>query len=157
MSSDGNLSTLDETYSGGGLTTADVRQRRAQYGVNEVPEQRPGPVLGTLRRMWDPVSWRLESAIVFELVLGKTIQALFVLALLVFSAVTGQLQASRAAKAIGYLRRQLQVSARTLRDGAWATLPARELVPGDVVRVGVGDIVPADVRIDQGTVSVDEA
>jgi len=141
----------------GGLTSAEVTRRRAQHGFNEVPEKRTGPVLGTLKRMWDPVSWLLEAAIIFELILGKTLQAVFVLALLVFSAVTGQVQATRAAQAIGYLHKHLQVSARTCRDGVWAILPARELVPGDVVYVGAGDIVPADVHIDEGAVSVNES
>ncbi|MFS0717295.1 HAD-IC family P-type ATPase [Arthrobacter sp. 1P04PC] len=157
MTSENELSTLEASYSGGGLNAAAVAERRAEHGYNEVPEKRTGPVLGTLKRMWDPVSWLLEAAIIFELALGKTVQALFVFLLLVFSAITGQVQASRASRAIGFLHRHLQVSARAFRDGHWVILPSREVVPGDVVYVAVGDIVPADVRVDQGTVKVDES
>lgn len=144
-------------YPGEGLSTPEVSERRARYGYNEVPEKHTGPVVATLKRMWDPVSWLLEAAMLFELVLGRAAQALFVFLLLVFSAVTGEVQASRAAKAIGYLHRQLQIRARTMRDGRWVVLPSRDLVPDDVVYVGVGDIVPADLRIEQGTVSVNES
>lgn len=157
MMLDGYLGPREPAELHGGLTNIEVERARAEYGFNEVPEKSTGPVRGTVKRMWDPVSWLLEAAIIFEFVLGQTIQAVFVLALLAFSAVTGQVQASRAAKAIGYLHERLQVSARTLRDGTWAILPARELVPGDVVHIGVGDIVPADLHITQGTVSVNEA
>lgn len=157
MPSEGDLSALETAYSGSGLTTAEATERRAQYGYNEVPEKRTGPVVGTLKRLWDPVSWLLEAAIVFELILDRGIQAVFVALLLVFSAVTGQIQASRAAKAIGYLHQKLQTSVRTFRDGKWVILPAREVVPGDVVHLGVGDILPADVHIAQGTVSVNES
>lgn len=140
-----------------GLTGAQVQALRDRYGWNETPERRTGFVRGTLKRMWDPVSWLLEAAMVFEFVLGKGPQALFVLLLLLFSAITGQLQATRSSRAIGFLHRRLHISARTLRDGRWGVLASRELVPGDVVRVGAGDIVPADLRIDDGAVSVDES
>ncbi len=146
MPSERDLATLETTYSGTGLTTAEVEDQRTRHGYNEVPEKSTGPVMGTLARMWDPVSWLLEAAMVFELILGKGIQAAFVFLLLLFSAVTGQIQASRAGRAIGYLHQQLQISVRTFRDGRWVILPSREIVPGDVVHVGAGDIVPADVR-----------
>lgn len=94
---------------------------------------------------------------IFELILGKGVQAGVVFLLLVFSAVIGQIQENRAKKAIGYLHQQLQISARILRNGKWLTLPSRELVPGDIVHVRVGDIVPADMQIVNGTVSVDES
>jgi H+-transporting ATPase len=107
--------------------------------------------------MWGPIPWLLEAAMIFELVLGKGIQAAVVFLLLVFSAVTGEVQEKRAKKAIGYLHQQLQISVRTLRNGTWQTLPSRELVPGDIVHARVGDIVPADMEIIRGTVSVDES
>lgn len=148
---------VERTGRHSGLTDAEVRERRARFGVNEVPEQRTGPVRGTLRRLWGPVPWLLEAAMVFELVLGKGIQAAFVFLLLLFSAITGEIQESRAKTAIGYLHRQLQITTRTLRNGAWGRLPARDIVPDDVVHVRVGDIVPADVRIVDGNLSVDES
>lgn len=157
MTAEQNVAASDDNPTGTGLTTAQARGLHTQYGWNETPDRQTGFVLGTLKRMWDPVSWLLEAAMVFEFALGKGPQALFVLLLLLFSAITGQLQATRSSRAIGFLHRRLQISARTLRDGAWSVLASRELVPGDVVRVGVGDVVPADLRIDRGAVSVNES
>jgi H+-transporting ATPase len=107
--------------------------------------------------MWGPIPWLLEAAMLFELFLGKIPQSIVVFLLLVFSAVIGEIQEKRAKKAIGYLHQQLQISVRALRNGIWQTLLSRELVPGDIVHVKVGDIVPADVEIINGNVSVNES
>jgi H+-transporting ATPase len=148
---------IENIYKGNGLNDADLHAKRMQYGYNEIPEKKVSPVMGTLKRMWGPIPWLLEAAMIFELVLGKGIQATVVFLLLVFSAVIGQIQESRAKKAIGYLHQQLQISVRTLRNGTWQTIPSRELVPGDIVHARVGDIVPADMEIINGIVSVDES
>lgn len=148
---------IENSYPGTGLTEADVQARRKQDGFNELPEKHVGPIMGTLKRMWGPIPWLLEVAMIFELALGKGVQAAVVFLLLVFSAVIGQIQENRAKKAIGYLHKQLQISARTLRNGTWRTIPSRELVIGDIVHTRVGDIVPADMEIINGTVSVDES
>jgi H+-transporting ATPase len=107
--------------------------------------------------MWGPIPWLLEAAMLFELFMGKIPQSIVVFLLLVFSAVIGEIQEKRAKKAIGYLHQQLQISVRALRNGIWQTLLSRELVPGDIVHVKVGDIVPADVEIINGNVSVNES
>jgi H+-transporting ATPase len=148
---------MEDTYRGRGLTNSDVRSKRAQYGYNEVPEPQVGLVRGTLKRLWGPVPWLLEAAMIFEVLLGKGSQAVFVFLLLLFSAVTGEVQETRAKTAIGYLRRQLQINIRTLRKSWWLTLPSRELVPGDVVHVRLGDLVPADIEIVEGNLNVDES
>ena len=150
-----DIAGIENAYQGAGLN--DVQTKREQYGYNEIPEKQVGPVIGTLKRMWGPVPWLLEAAMMFELILGKGIQAAVVFLLLVFSAVTGEIQEQRAKKAISYLRRQLQISTRTLRNGTWQTIPSRELVPGDIVHVRVGDIVPADIKIINGNASVNES
>lgn len=157
MIQNNDIAGIENTYQGTGLTEADLQVKRKQYGFNEIPEKHVGPVTGILKRMWGPIPWLLEAAMVFELILGKGVQAAVVFLLLIFSAVIGQIQESRAKKAIGYLHQQLQISARTLRNGNWLTLPSRELVPGDIVHAKVGDIVPADMQIIHGTVSVDES
>ena len=113
--------------------------------------------MGTLKRLWGPIPWLLEAAMIFELFMGKGIQAAVVFLLLVFSAVVGEIQEKRAKKAIGYLHQRLQISVRTLRNGIWQTIPSRELVPGDIVHARVGDIVPADIEIINGTVNVNES
>jgi len=152
-----DLGEIENAYQGTGLNDVDVQTKREQYGYNEILEKQVGPVVGALKRMWGPVPWLLEAAMIFELILGKGIQAVTVFLLLVFSAVTGEIQEERAKKAIRYLRRQLQISVRTLRNRTWQTIPSRELVPGDIVHLKVGDIVPADVEIILGTVSVNES
>jgi len=151
------LAGIENEYQGTGLKDADIQVKRKQYGYNEIPEKQIGPVIGTLKRLWGPIPWMLEAAMLFELLLGKGVQAAVVFLLLVFSAVTGEIQEQRAKRAIGYLRKQLQISVRTLRNGTWQTIPSRELVPEDIVHIRVGDIAPADMQIIKGTVSVDES
>lgn len=157
MSQEKDLGGIENSYRGTGLNDAGIRVKRKQYGANEIPEKHVGPAMGTLKRMWGPIPWLLEAAMIFELILGKGAQAAVVFLLLVFSAVTGEIQEGRAKKAIGYLHQQLQISVRALRNGVWQTLPSRELVPGDIVHERVGDIVPADLTILSGTVSVNES
>jgi len=148
---------IENSYQGTGINDADLQAKRKQYGYNEIPEKKVGPVKGTLKRMWGPIPWLLEAAMLFELFMGKGVQAAVVFLLLVFSAVIGEIQELRAKKAIGYLHQQLQISVRTLRNGTWQTIPSRELVPGDIVHARVGDIVPADIEIIHGNVSVNES
>lgn len=134
---------IETSYQGNGLREADIQTQRKQYGYNEVPEKHVGPFMGTLKRMWGPIPWLLEAAMIFELVLGKAVQAAVVFLLLVFSAVLGEIQEKRAKKAIGYLHQQLQINVRVLRNRIWQTTPSRELVPGDIVHARVGDIISA--------------
>jgi H+-transporting ATPase len=157
MSQSKDTAGIENTYQGTGLSDADIQIKRKQYGYNEIPEKQVGPIMGTLKRMWGPIPWLLEGAMIFELVLGKGFQAAVVFLLLVFSAVTGEIQEKRAKKAIGYLHQQLEISVRVLRNGTWQTLSSRELVPEDIVHVRVGDIVSADMKIIIGTVSVNES
>lgn len=148
---------IENSYQETGLNDADLQAKRKQYGYNEIPKKEVRPIMGILKRMWGPIPWLLEAAMIFELALGKGVQAAVVFLLLVFSAVIGQIQENRAKKALGYLHQQLQISVRTLRNGTWQTIPARELVPGDIVHSRVGDIVPADIEIIHGNVSVNES
>jgi H+-transporting ATPase len=148
---------IESSYQGNGLAEADLEARRKEYGYNEIPEKHVGPIKGILKRMWGPIPWLLEAAMIFELVLGKGVQAAVVFLLLVFSAVIGEFQERRAKRAVGFLHHQLQVSVRTLRNGAWLMIPSRELAPGDIVHARVGDIVPADMEIISGSVSVNES
>ena len=152
-----DIAGIENSYHGDGLNNTDVQTKRKLYGYNEIPEKQVGLIMGTLKHMWGPVPWLLEAAMIFELFMGKVVQASVVFLLLVFSAIIGEIQEQRAKKAIGYLRQQLQISVRTLRNGIWQTIPSRELVPGDVVHIRVGDIVPADVEIINGSVSVNES
>jgi H+-transporting ATPase len=133
-----DIAGIENTYTGLGLNDADVQARQKQYGYNEVTEKQTGPVTGTLKRMWGPVPWLLEAAMIFEFFMGKVVQSAVVFLLLVFSAVIGEIQEQRAKKAIGYLHQQLQINVRTLRNGTWKTIPSRELVPGELYTPRLG-------------------
>jgi len=141
----------------GGLSEVDAQKRLTQYGYNEIKEEKHNPIRGTLKRLWGPIPWTLEAAILLEVILGKWVEASIIAVLLAFSALVGETNELRAKTALGYLRSHLQVTARVRRDAEWRFIPARELVPGDQVRVRVGDIVPADCTISDGTVEVDQA
>ncbi|WP_434520381.1 HAD-IC family P-type ATPase [Pediococcus sp. M21F004] len=139
-----------------GLSSKQVAQRLKQYGSNEVTEKEDGVVVGTLKRMWDPISWLLEAAIIFEFLLGKQFQALVIVLLLLFSAIDGEIQERRAKNAVGYLHKKLSISVRACRNGTWQFISSKQLVPGDIVHQRVGDIVSADLQVLQGTVSVNQ-
>jgi H+-transporting ATPase len=139
------------------LSEAEAQARLGQYGYNEIREEPSSPVRGVLRRLWGPIPWMLEAALVLEVLLGKVAEPAMIAAWLLFSAVVGGVQEQRAHKVLDLLRSRLRVSARVRRDGAWRLLPARELAPGDQIRVRSGDLVPADCTISDGTVEVDQS
>jgi H+-transporting ATPase len=140
-----------------GLTEEEARSHLVEQGYNEVREEPPHPIRGILKRMWGPIPWTLEAALVLEILLGSVVEALIIAVLLSFSAVVGEVQELRAKTALEFLRGHLQVTALVRRDGKWRFVPARELVDGDRVRVRVGDVVPADFRISEGRVEVDQS
>ncbi len=140
-----------------GLSRAEVEARRRQHGYNEVAERRGHPVLAFLGKFWGLSAWMLELIILLSAFLKKYSDLVVVSALLVINAVLSFTQERRAAGVVATLQRRLQVGARVLREGAWEVVPARELVPGDVIRVRSGDFIPADVKLLSGTVSVDQS
>ncbi len=140
-----------------GLTHAEIDLRRKGHGYNEVAEEKDRPVLKFIQKFWGISAWMLELIMVLSAVLGKYSDLAVVSALLVFNAVLSFLQERRAAGVVEALRRRLQVSARVRRDSNWQIIPARELVPGDIVRVRSGDIIPADVKLFTGALTVDQS
>jgi len=140
-----------------GLTQGEAATRRKEHGYNEVAEQKEHPVLQFLAKFWGVSAWMLELIMLLSLVLRHYSDLAIVGALLVVNAVLGFAQQRRAAGVMETLRRRLQVSARVRRDANWQVVPARDLVPGDIVRVRPGDIVPADVKLLTGTLSVDQS
>ena len=115
------------------------------------------PVRMFLGKFWGLSAWMLELIMVLSAVLRKFSDLAVVGALLVVNAVLSFMQEHRAAGVVEALRRRLQVSARVLRDSSWQVIPARELVPGDIVRVRPGDIIPADVKLLAGALSIDQS
>jgi H+-transporting ATPase len=140
-----------------GLTHADVDTRRKEHGYNEVAEQKAHSILKFLGKFWGVSAWMLELIMVLSAVLGKYSDLAVVSALLVVNAVLGFMQERRAAGVVETLRKRLQVAARVLREANWQVIPSRELVPGDIVRMRSGDIIPADVKLLTGELSVDQS
>src|ERR1017187_7525071 len=140
-----------------GLTNAEVDARRKEHGYNEVAQTKGHPVLKFLGKFWGISAWMLELIMVLSAVLKKFSDLAVVGALLVINAVLSFMQESRAAGVVETLRKRLQVSARVRRDSSWQVVPARELVPGDIVRVRPGDIIPADVKLLTGALTVDQS
>jgi H+-transporting ATPase len=140
-----------------GLTSAEASERLQRFGTNAIAEPRPRSLVALARMFWGLVPWMLEGAIVIDLILGRWVEAGVIGALVVFNALLGFFQQTRAQRALGLLRQRLTVTARVRRDGRWQELPAAQLVPGDLVHLRVGDIVPADVGVTEGRVQVDQS
>lgn len=140
-----------------GLTSDEARRLLAKVGPNTMPDTSMHPLRMALEKFWAPVPWMLEAAIVLELVLGKYVEAAIIAGLLVFNAALGLLQESRAQATLAALKSRLALSASVRRDGAWKTIPAAELVPGDVVKLSLGGVVAADVHITGGDVLLDQS
>ncbi|MGO9127519.1 MAG: plasma-membrane proton-efflux P-type ATPase [Terriglobales bacterium] len=140
-----------------GLTREEAEARLRQYGPNAVREAKPHLFLAIAQKFWAPVPWMLEATIILELILGKRPEAIIIGFLLVFNAGLGFLQENRAQNALALLRQRLPVKARVLREGQWQLLPAEDLVPGDFVHVRMGDVMPADVRLADGHIQIDQS
>jgi H+-transporting ATPase len=140
-----------------GLTSEEAQRRLLLYGANEVAEEKSHPLAEFGRKFWAPVPWMLEVTVVLELLLHKYWEAIIIGSLLVFNAAIGFVQEQHAAQALAILRQRLSILARALRDQRWQLLPAKELVPGDVVHVRMGDLVPADLRLADGQILVDQS
>ena len=140
-----------------GLSHSEVDALRKTYGYNEVAEHKGHPVLKFLGKFWGVSAWMLEVIMILSAVLRKYSDLAVVGALLIVNAVLSFMQERRAAGVVETLRRRLQVSARVRREASWQVIPARDLVPGDILRVRAGDIVPADVKLLTGALSVDQS
>lgn len=140
-----------------GLTRAEVEIRLKEHGYNEVVEEKEHPIIEFFRKFWGLSAWMLELIIVLSAILRKFSDLFIVSALLIINAVLSILQERRAAGVMESLRHRLQVSSRVLRDGKWIVIPARELVPDDILRLRAGDIIPADIRLLTGRLTVDES
>ncbi len=145
------------TDNGRGLDSAEAGVRLKQFGPNAVREEPAHPLRDFFKRFWAPIPWLLEASIILQLCIGENVEAAVISGLLVVNAVLSFLQEGRAQKALALLRQQLRVQARVRRDGQWLTLPAEELVPGDFLHLRQGSIVPADVKIADGTLLVDQS
>lgn len=141
-----------------GLSTADAQERLEAYGPNALEEKESSAWIKFLLYFWGPIPWMIEVAAILSLILGDWPDFFIILFLLVFNAVLGFWEESRAANALAALKGHLALKARAKRNGDWADVPAAELVPGDVIRIRLGEIVPADLKLLEGDfVSIDQA
>lgn len=140
-----------------GLTSEEAARRLQQFGPNAIAEAPRHPFVAFLKKFWDPVPWLLEATVVLELLLGKHLEATIIGTLLVFNAGLSLLQERKAQNALEILRKRLSVKARVFRDGEWKVIDASELVPGDLIHVRMGDLIPADLRIEEGRLLVDQS
>jgi H+-transporting ATPase len=141
-----------------GLSQAEAQKRLTQYGPNEIAEKKTNPFLKFLTYFWGPIPWMIEAAVILSAVARHWPDFIIILILLLANAVVGFWEEHQAGNAIAALKAKLAIKARVKRDGKWTTPEARELVPGDVIRVRLGDIVPADARLLEGDpIEVDQS
>ncbi len=141
-----------------GLSGPEAARRLAQFGPNEVVEGRRHPLLVLGGYFWGPIPWMIEAALILSVLVGHWTDAAVIGVLLLMNGVVAFSEEHQAANAIDALKQRLQGTARVLRDGQWAGVPTRSLVPGDVVRVRLGDVIPADARLlEDTTLEVDQS
>jgi len=141
-----------------GLSAAEAAKRLTQYGPNKITEKTTNPLLKFLSYFWGPIAWMIEVAVILSAVVRHWLDFGVILLLLCTNAVVGFWEEHQAGNAIAALKKQLATNARVLRDGKWANPKVAELVPGDVVRIRLGDIVPADARLLAGdSIEIDQS
>src|SRR5476651_460032 len=141
-----------------GLTQAEAQKRLAQYGPNEIAEKKTNLFLKFLGYFWGPIPWMIEVAVILSGIVRHWPDFFIIFLLLVANAVVGFWEESQAGNAIAALKAKLAIKARVKRDGKWINPAARDLVPGDVIRLRLGDIVPADARLlDGDEIEVDQS
>jgi len=141
-----------------GLNQDEVKHRLEKYGPNTLEEKKFNPILKFLSYFWGPIPWMIEIAAVLSAVVQHWVDFIIIVILLLFNALVGFWQEYQAANAVDALKKQLALKARVKRNGKWVEIQASQLVPGDLVRLRLGDIVPADVKLVEGDyLSVDQS
>lgn len=140
-----------------GLTTTEAISRLQKYGMNQISESQRHPLVGFLLKFWGVIPWMLEITMILQFALGKFTDALIIAVLLIVNAIIGFAFERKAQRSLALLQQKLQMEARVLRDGEWKLIRSQELVPGDVTRLRAGDLVPADARLIDGAIAVDQS
>jgi H+-transporting ATPase len=133
-----------------GLTSAEAESRLQKYGANAIEEKKVSPWKMFLSYFWGPMPWMIEAAAVMSLLVRDWVDLLIILVLLLFNAFLGFSHEREAASALDALKSALSEEAQVLRDGKWQSVLAKILVPGDIVRIRLGDVVPADLKLVEG-------
>jgi len=141
-----------------GLSQAEAQKRLNQYGPNEIQEKKTHPLLKFLTYFWGPIPWMIEAAVILSAIVRHWADFWIILVLLLMNAVIGFWEEYQAGNAIEALKKKLALKARVRRDGVWKTIPSRELVPGDIIRLRLGEIIPADAKLLEGDpIEVDQS
>src|SRR5579872_7369128 len=140
-----------------GLTSDVASSRLQKDGKNEMPDTSTHPLRNALTKFWAPVPWLLEASIILQVVLHKYVEAAVIAGLLVFNAALAYFQEGRAQTTLTALKSRLALNASVRRDGTWKTVPAAELVRGDLVKLSLGGVVAADVHLVDGSVLLDQS
>ncbi len=140
-----------------GLSTEEAAERLRRHGPNALEEHERSTLIEFLSHFWAPIPWMIEVALVLTALTARWPDFGIIAALLLLNGVVGFWEEHQAANAIAALKQRLAKRARALRDGDWTTVPAEQLVPGDLVALERGDVVPADGRILTGTADADES
>lgn len=140
-----------------GLSSSEASELLLKYGRNIVTEKQPQWFLVFAKKFWSPVPWMLEITIILQLILHKYNEAIIIFILLIFNSALSFFQEGRANKALALLRKHLAIKTRALRDAHWQLIDAAELVPSDIVHLRMGDISPADIKLINGNILIDQS
>lgn len=163
MTAPQNLPSIEELKikfktSPSGLSNGEAQQRINQYGYNELIEKKVNPLVKFLSYFWGPIPWMIEIAVILSALVHHWADFYIILTLLLINAVVGFWEEFQAGNTIDALKAKLAIKARVMRDGVWKMIPARELVPGDFIRLRIGEIIPADAVLSTGdTIEVDQS
>jgi H+-transporting ATPase len=141
-----------------GLSDDEARRRLEQYGYNELEEKKVNPILKFFSYFWGPIPWMIEVAAILSAAVKHWTDFSIILVLLVGNAVVGFWEEFQAGNAIAALKKKLALTAKVRRGGKWQEIPARQVVPGDLIRIRLGDIIPADAKLEPGDpIEVDQS
>jgi H+-transporting ATPase len=143
--------------SANGLSDNEAKRRISESGYNELSEKRKNPFVDFLTRYWGPMPWLLELTMSLSYIIGHYLEVVIVFGLLTTNAVIGFYHTRSSLKALELLKKRLAIKAKILRNGEWVVKDAREIAPGDIIQVSLGDLIPADAKIVAGEVSVDQS
>jgi len=140
-----------------GLSTEEAQSRIKQFGFNEITEPGKKPLLEFFKRYWGPMPWLLEFAIVLTIVLEHYTESVIIFILLTVNAIIGYKQSQNSQKTVELLKKKLEIKTKILRDHTWMVTDAKDIVPGDIINIKLGDLAPSDIKIISGEISADES
>ncbi|MDA8174687.1 MAG: cation-transporting P-type ATPase, partial [Nitrospiraceae bacterium] len=130
-----------------GLTAQEASSRIASYGYNEIPEKEQSAFVRIVKRFWGPIPWMIEVAAILSAAVRRWEDFAIIMVLLFTNVFIDFWQEAKALSALKVLKEKLAKKALALRDGVFQTIDARELVPGDIIKIKIGDVVPADLKL----------